>query len=136
MVLFRKEKALVTTLKKIGGEKEKNNFPRTAQTDSSKIQKRSFDQHQIDELKSDPDLRYKEEPTIAESLWSRFDSVYEKEICAGLFDLIEEEPAGIGGDCKAADPVEGGVRCGVDGSCAMSGRIEKVDLLSVVSPSQ
>lgn len=40
--------------------------------DTSKIAARSFDDRIIRDLKSDPSLRYKESPTIAESLWDRF----------------------------------------------------------------
>jgi len=40
--------------------------------DTLKIETRSFSNSEIDKLKSDPDLDYKEPPTIAESLWDRF----------------------------------------------------------------
>lgn len=43
----------------------------TAPSDSAKITPSSFSEAQIDELKKDPDLQYKEIPTVAESLWSR-----------------------------------------------------------------
>ena len=40
--------------------------------DSSEITTRSADSKTLQELKSDPELQYKEPPTVAESLWDRF----------------------------------------------------------------
>jgi len=40
--------------------------------DSTQIQKKSFDSLQIERLKADPDLNYKQPPTVGESLWDRF----------------------------------------------------------------
>ena len=40
--------------------------------DSTQVFKKSFDETIIQKLKSDPDLNYKEAPTVAESLWDRF----------------------------------------------------------------
>lgn len=39
--------------------------------DTSQITSRNFDANQLSGLKSDPDLNYKETPTVAESLWDR-----------------------------------------------------------------
>ncbi len=43
-----------------------------ASPDTSQIEARTFDADKILELKSDPTLKFKEAPTIAESLWDRF----------------------------------------------------------------
>jgi hypothetical protein len=40
--------------------------------DTTHIVSKNFDEADIQKLKSDPDLNYKEAPTIAESLWDRF----------------------------------------------------------------
>lgn len=48
-------------------EKDSYAFP-----DSSEITTRSADSETLQRLKSDPELQYKEPPTIAESLWDRF----------------------------------------------------------------
>jgi hypothetical protein len=40
--------------------------------DSSPIDKRNFSKSDLQDLKSDSDLNYKEPPTVAESLWDRF----------------------------------------------------------------
>lgn len=40
--------------------------------DTIKIVKRNFDERTLQDLKADPELQYKESPTIAESLWDRF----------------------------------------------------------------
>lgn len=39
--------------------------------DTTRVPKKSFDETVIQKLKSDPDLNYKEAPTVAESLWDR-----------------------------------------------------------------
>lgn len=43
-----------------------------APADSSNIEARDFNEATLNELKSDASLKYKEAPTIAESLWDRF----------------------------------------------------------------
>ena len=43
-----------------------------AATDTSRVVARFFSEEKITELKSNPDLTYKEPPTVAESLWDRF----------------------------------------------------------------
>jgi hypothetical protein len=43
-----------------------------APADSSAIQPRSFDKSELQKLKDDADLHYKEPPTVAETLWDRF----------------------------------------------------------------
>jgi hypothetical protein len=43
-----------------------------AAADSSQIIARNFDAKKLSDLKSDPDLKYTETPTVAESLWDRF----------------------------------------------------------------
>jgi uncharacterized protein DUF4129 len=43
-----------------------------APDDSIPVQKRSFSADEIRDLKTDPDLNYKQAPTVAESLWDRF----------------------------------------------------------------
>ena len=40
--------------------------------DTFPLKQRSFDKHLLEELKANPDLNYKETPTVAESLWDRF----------------------------------------------------------------
>ena len=40
--------------------------------DTLKIVTRSFSSAEVDQLKADPDLNYKQPPTVAESLWDRF----------------------------------------------------------------
>lgn len=40
--------------------------------DTTHITRKDFDKTEIQKLKSDPDLNYKEAPTVAESLWDRF----------------------------------------------------------------
>jgi hypothetical protein len=40
--------------------------------DSLPVYKRSFSEEQVQRLKSDPDLDYKQPPTVAENLWDRF----------------------------------------------------------------
>ena len=40
--------------------------------DTFQVTQRRFDQYVLQELKADPDLNYKETPTVAESLWDRF----------------------------------------------------------------
>ena len=40
--------------------------------DTFPVTSRSFDQDLLQKLKADPDLNYKETPTVAESLWDRF----------------------------------------------------------------
>lgn len=44
----------------------------TAPPDSTIVESRNFDDKLLDDLKSDPSLRYKEPPTVAESIWDRF----------------------------------------------------------------
>lgn len=59
-----------------------------APADNSQIVSRNFDAQNLGELKSDPDLNYKETPTVAESLWDRllllvrqfFDSLFRNAI--------------------------------------------------------
>lgn len=43
-----------------------------ARVDTLHVSPRSFDRTLLEELKADPDLNYKETPTVAESLWDRF----------------------------------------------------------------
>ena len=40
--------------------------------DTTHIQLKKFREAEVDQLKKDPDLNYKEAPTVAESLWDRF----------------------------------------------------------------
>ncbi|NOT75016.1 MAG: DUF4129 domain-containing protein [Cyclobacteriaceae bacterium] len=40
--------------------------------DSTIIEARSFDQKKLDELKNDDDFDYRQPPTVAESIWTRF----------------------------------------------------------------
>jgi hypothetical protein len=59
-----------------------------APPDSLVIKKRSFTEEEIGRLKSDPDMAYKQPPTVAESLWDRFwawiaeffDSLFDKAV--------------------------------------------------------
>jgi hypothetical protein len=44
----------------------------SAPADTATVSARAFDQSTVDRLKSDPDLEYGTEPTIAETLWERF----------------------------------------------------------------
>lgn len=44
----------------------------TALPDSSRVTPLSFDSTLLQQLKSDPDLQYREQPTVGESLWTRF----------------------------------------------------------------
>lgn len=50
-------------------DEEKKEF--SGPNDSSVITKKSFDENQLQRLKSDPNLNYKQAPTVAESLWDR-----------------------------------------------------------------
>ncbi|HEY5824668.1 MAG TPA: DUF4129 domain-containing protein [Cyclobacteriaceae bacterium] len=50
-------------------EEEKKEF--SGPNDSTIITKKSFDNDQLQKLKSDPNLNYKQAPTVAESLWDR-----------------------------------------------------------------
>jgi hypothetical protein len=50
--------------------KKKKDF--AGPNDSTIIEKRSFDQNLLQKLKSDPNLNYKQAPTVGESLWDRF----------------------------------------------------------------
>lgn len=43
-----------------------------APDDSSKVEKKEFQQSTLKELKADPELNYTQPPTVAESLWDRF----------------------------------------------------------------
>jgi hypothetical protein len=56
-----------------------------AAPDSLIIQKRSFNEEKVDRLKSDPDLDYKQPPTVAESLWDRF-WAWIGQLLDGMFD--------------------------------------------------
>jgi hypothetical protein len=56
-----------------------------AEPDSLVIQKRSFSEEKLDRLKSDPDLDYKQPPTVAESLWDRF-WAWIGQLLDGMFD--------------------------------------------------
>lgn len=40
--------------------------------DSTLVTKKSFDKDELQKLKADPELNYKQPPTVAESLWDRF----------------------------------------------------------------
>ena len=40
--------------------------------DTTRIHKKNFNESEVENLKSDPELNYKEAPTVAESLWDRF----------------------------------------------------------------
>src|SRR5687768_5764418 len=52
-------------------EKEYKEVIYNAPVDSLTIESRNFDGNEIQKLKSDPNLNYKQSPTIAESLWDR-----------------------------------------------------------------
>jgi len=51
----------------VGEEKKEFSGP----NDSTNFTKKSFDNDQIQKLKADPNLNYKQAPTVAESLWDR-----------------------------------------------------------------
>lgn len=51
--------------------------------DTFHVKQRSFDDKLLTELKSDPDLNYKQAPTVAESLWDRF-----RALLAEFFDSL------------------------------------------------
>ena len=53
-------------------DEEYTEYQYKAPADSLPVIKRSFNENKVRELKADPDLNYKEAPTIAESLWERF----------------------------------------------------------------
>jgi len=64
--------------------------------DSSEITPRSADAEELQKLKSDPALQYKEPPTIAESIWDRFllwlgqmiDSIFESAVTTNWGKLL------------------------------------------------
>ena len=61
-------------------EKDSYAFP-----DSSEIITRSADTEELQRLKSDPALQYKEPPTIAESLWDRF-ILWLRQLISSIFE--------------------------------------------------
>ena len=64
--------------------------------DTLKIDARAFSLSDVERLKADPDLNYKQPPTIAESLWDRlkklfvwfFESLFDKAVTTDLGQLI------------------------------------------------
>lgn len=64
---------------------EEDNTVYNAQPDSLAIDNRAFSQEEIARLKSDPDMDYKQPPTVAESLWDRF-WAWIAQLLDGLFD--------------------------------------------------
>ncbi len=71
--------------------------------DTLKITIRSFSSAEVDKLKADPDLNYKQPPTVAESLWDRFkqwlawffESLFKKATTTDLGRVIVYTIAGI-----------------------------------------
>lgn len=53
-------------------EESENERLFNAPSDTSNVEVRQFDQQKLSSLKEDPDMDYRQPPTIAESLWDRF----------------------------------------------------------------
>lgn len=56
-------------------------------SDDAVIAKRTFDENAIETLKADPDLNYKEAPTVGESLWERLKK-WLLELFFSIFDQV------------------------------------------------
>jgi len=71
--------------------------------DTLQLETRSFSNSEVEKLKSDPELDYKEPPTIAESLWDRFkqwlywffESLFKEVVTTDLGRIIIYTLAGI-----------------------------------------
>jgi len=57
----------------------------TAQPDTMTVAERRFDQTTVNRLKEDPELKYDQVPTIAESIWDRFKQ-WIRQLLNSLFD--------------------------------------------------
>jgi hypothetical protein len=66
-------------------EDEQNVRDSNALPDTSAITTRTADPETLQKLKSDPELQYKEPPTIAESLWDRF-LLWIRQMIASIFE--------------------------------------------------
>lgn len=66
-------------------EDEADTPPIYGASDTTQVQTRSFSESELQELKNDSDLEYKQPPTVAESLWSRFWR-YLGELISSLFE--------------------------------------------------
>jgi hypothetical protein len=59
----------IDSLEEIADDEAEINY--NAPPDSAVLEARSFDNEKLESLKADPDMDYKQPPTIAESLWDR-----------------------------------------------------------------